>query len=161
MGFRLASNHDSKTIINRPGAEKLLGRGDMLFMPPGTSNVTRVHGAFISEKELHRVVEYLKEQRKPQYNMDILTAAAEEEEGGGGDVVDEPKDSRYDEALAVVARTKKCSTSWLQRMMNLGYQRAARIVDRMERDGHVGPALNAKGDREIYVKPEHLAVPSG
>jgi S-DNA-T family DNA segregation ATPase FtsK/SpoIIIE len=159
MGFRLASNHDSKTIINRPGAEKLLGRGDMLFMPPGTSNVTRVHGAFISEKELHRVVEYLKEQRKPQYNMDILTAAAEEEEGGGGDVVDEPKDSRYDEALAVVARTKKCSTSWLQRMMNLGYQRAARIVDRMERDGHVGPALNAKGDREIYVKPEHLAVP--
>ncbi len=159
MGFRLASNHDSKTIINRPGAEKLLGRGDMLFMPPGTSNVVRVHGAFISEKELHRVVEHLKQQAKPTYDMDILTVAEEGSEGSDDAMgaVDEPKDARYDEAVAVVARTKKCSTSWLQRMMNLGYQRAARIVDRMERDGHVGPALNAKGDREIYVKPDQLA----
>jgi S-DNA-T family DNA segregation ATPase FtsK/SpoIIIE len=155
MGFRLASSHDSKTIINRPGAEKLLGRGDMLFMPPGTSNVSRVHGAFISEKELHRVVEHLKSQRKPTYDMDILNAAAEEgEEGGGADMLDEPKDARYDEAVQVVAKTRKCSTSWLQRMMNLGYQRAARIVDRMEREGLVGPALNAKGDREIHVKPD-------
>jgi S-DNA-T family DNA segregation ATPase FtsK/SpoIIIE len=157
MGFRLASSHDSKTIINRPGAEKLLGRGDMLFMPPGTSNVLRVHGAFISEKELHRVVEFLKSQGKPDYDMNILTAAADDEGGEAGELVDEPKDARYDEAVAIVARTKKCSTSWLQRMMNLGYQRAARIVDRMEREGLVGPAQNAKGDREIYVKPEQLA----
>ncbi|HEY4223430.1 MAG TPA: FtsK/SpoIIIE domain-containing protein, partial [Myxococcota bacterium] len=156
MGFRLASNHDSKTIINRPGAEKLLGRGDMLFMPPGTSNVLRVHGAFISEKELHRVVDFLKQQGKPSYDMSILTAHADDE-GGEMEAIDEPKDARFDEAVAVVARTRKCSTSWLQRMMNLGYQRAARIVDRMEREGMVGPAQNAKGDREIYVKPEGAA----
>ena len=154
MGFRLASSHDSKTIINRPGAEKLLGRGDMLFMPPGTSNVLRVHGAFISEKELHRVVEFLKGQGKATYDMSILDTPAEEGEGGGGEALDEPKDARYDEAVAVVARTRKCSTSWLQRMMNLGYQRAARIVDRMEREGLVGPAQNAKGDRDIYLKPD-------
>jgi S-DNA-T family DNA segregation ATPase FtsK/SpoIIIE len=162
MGFRLASNHDSKTIINRPGAEKLLGRGDMLFMPPGTSNVSRVHGAFISEKELHRVVDFLKNQGTPSYDMSILTVSEDDEGGGegGGDVLDEPKDTRYDEAVAVVARTKKCSTSWLQRSMNLGYQRAARIVDRMEREGLVGPAQNAKGDREIFVKPDALPPPS-
>ena len=152
MGFRLASNHDSKTIINRPGAEKLLGRGDMLFMPPGTSNVSRVHGAFISEKELHRVVDFLKKQSKPSYDMSILVEP-ESEEGEDGEIIDEAKDTRFDEAVAVVARTRKCSTSWLQRSMNLGYQRAARIVDRMEREGRVGPAQNAKGDREIFVKP--------
>jgi DNA segregation ATPase FtsK/SpoIIIE, S-DNA-T family len=155
MGFRLASNHDSKTIINQPGAEKLLGRGDMLFMPPGTSNVVRVHGAYLSEREMHKVVDFLKQQGKPNYDLSILTHE-EEVAGEGGDdaLLDEPKDARFDEALQVVARTRKCSTSWLQRAMNLGYQRAARIVDRMEREGLVGPALNAKGDRDIFVKPD-------
>jgi S-DNA-T family DNA segregation ATPase FtsK/SpoIIIE len=156
MGFRLASSHDSKTIINQPGAEKLLGRGDMLFMPPGTSNVLRVHGAFISEKELHRVVDYLKTQGTPDYNMDILTYQDEGEDGGASaeELANEPKDARYDEALQLVARTKKCSTSYVQRMLNIGYQRAARIVDRMEREGLVGPALNTKGDRDIYLRPD-------
>jgi S-DNA-T family DNA segregation ATPase FtsK/SpoIIIE len=156
MGFRLASSHDSKTIINQPGAEKLLGRGDMLFMPPGTSNVLRVHGAFISEKELHRVVDYLKTQGTPDYNMDILTYQEEGEDGGvsAEELANEPKDARYDEALQLVARTKKCSTSYVQRMLNIGYQRAARIVDRMEREGLVGPALNTKGDRDIYLRPD-------
>ncbi len=157
MGFRLASNHDSKTIINQPGAEKLLGRGDMLFMPPGTSNVIRVHGAFISEKELHRVVDFLKQQGKPDYNMDILTYQDEGDDEGGGsaeEFANEPRDARYDEAIALVARTKKCSTSFVQRMLNIGYQRAARIVDRMEREGMVGAALNTKGDREIYLRPD-------
>ena len=156
MGFRLASNHDSKTIINQVGAEKLLGRGDMLFMPPGTSNVMRVHGAFISEKELHRDVAFLKNQGKPNYDMDILKYQDDEDgEGGGDDGGDDgPLDARYMEAVALVARNKKCSTSYVQRMLNIGYQRSARIVDRMERDGLVGPALNTKGDREIYVKPD-------
>jgi S-DNA-T family DNA segregation ATPase FtsK/SpoIIIE len=156
MGFRLASSHDSKTIINQPGAEKLLGRGDMLFMPPGTSNVLRVHGAFISEKELHRVVDYLKTQGTPDYNMDILTYQEEGEDGGvsAEELANEPKDARYDEAMQLVARTKKCSTSYVQRMLNIGYQRAARIVDRMEREGLVGPALNTKGDRDIYLRPD-------
>jgi S-DNA-T family DNA segregation ATPase FtsK/SpoIIIE len=158
MGFRLASSHDSKTIINQQGAEKLLGRGDMLFMPPGTSNVTRVHGAFLSEKEMHKVVDFLKSQGKPDYDMSILTYQdeADGDGGGGGDVdfANEPKDARYDEALQLVARTKKCSTSYVQRMLNIGYQRAARIVDRMEKEGLVGPQLNTKGDRDIYMRPD-------
>jgi S-DNA-T family DNA segregation ATPase FtsK/SpoIIIE len=128
----------------------------MLFMPPGTSNVLRVHGAFISEKELHRVVDYLKTQGTPDYNMDILTYQEEGENGGvsAEELANEPKDARYDEALQLVARTKKCSTSYVQRMLNIGYQRAARIVDRMEREGLVGPALNTKGDRDIYLRPD-------
>jgi S-DNA-T family DNA segregation ATPase FtsK/SpoIIIE len=129
----------------------------MLFMPPGTSNVIRVHGAFISEKELHRVVEFLKQQGKPEYNMDILTYQDEGDDEGGSsaeDFANEPRDARYDEAIALVARTKKCSTSFVQRMLNIGYQRAARIVDRMEREGKVGAALNTKGDREIYLRPD-------
>ena len=152
MGFRLASNHDSKTVINRPGAEKLLGRGDMLFMPPGTSNVQRVHGAYISEKELHRVVDYLKAQGKPTYDMSILAPPPDEEgeAAGGGD---EDKDERYEDAVNVVARTRKCSTSWLQRQLGIGYNRAARIVEMMERQGLVGPVQNAKGDREIFIPP--------
>ncbi len=152
MGFRLASNHDSKTIVNRPGAEKLLGRGDMLIMPAGTSNLTRVHGAFISEKELHRVVEYLKEQSKPQYDESILLADAE---GEGAEVggFDEEKDARWDDAINVVQRSRKCSTSWLQRQLGIGYNRAARIVEMMEREGLVGPQLNAKGDRDINLPP--------
>jgi S-DNA-T family DNA segregation ATPase FtsK/SpoIIIE len=152
MGFRLASSHDSKTIINRPGAEKLLGRGDMLFMPPGTSNVLRVHGAFISEKELHRVVEFLRGQGTPNYDMSILTMPADDE--GDAGMLDEEKDVRYDEAVAVVARTRKCSTSWLQRQLGIGYNRSARIVERMEREGMVGPVQNAKGDREIFIDPD-------
>jgi len=153
MGFRLASNHDSKTIINRPGAEKLLGRGDMLIMPPGTSNVTRVHGAFISEKELHRVVEFLKGQAPPVYDMSIMDAppSADGVAGDSGEQME--KDARYDDAIQVVRRSRKCSTSWLQRQLGIGYNRAARIVEMMEREGLVGPAMNAKGDREIFLPP--------
>jgi len=151
MGFRLASVHDSKTIINRNGAEKLLGRGDMLIMPAGTSNVTRVHGTYISEKELFRVVEYLKKQGKPDYNLAIVEAPPDEE-GELGFSKNEEKDKKFDLAIDVVARSRKCSTSWLQRQLGVGYNRAARMVEMMEREGIVGPALNAKGAREIYVR---------
>ncbi len=151
MGFRLASSHDSKTIINRPGAEKLLGRGDMLIMPPGTSNVTRVHGAFISEKELHRVVGFLKEQGTPDYDMSIVDPPTSD--GGDGDDGPQERDDKWDEAIRVVARSRKCSTSWLQRQLGIGYNRAARIVEMMEREGLVGPQLSAKGDRDIFVPP--------
>jgi S-DNA-T family DNA segregation ATPase FtsK/SpoIIIE len=157
ISFQVASKTDSRTILDRNGAEALLGMGDMLFMPPGTSNVSRVHGAFLSEKELHKVVAFLKEQGKPNYDMSILTYQDEAEGGGGGSDVDlsnEPKDPKYDEAIQLVARTKKCSTSYVQRMMNIGYQRAARIVDRMEKEGLVGPQLNTKGDRDIYMRPD-------
>jgi S-DNA-T family DNA segregation ATPase FtsK/SpoIIIE len=150
MGFRLASSHDSKTIVNRPGAEKLLGRGDMLMMPAGTSNLTRVHGAFISEKELHRVVEFLKEQAKPQYDETILISPEEDDAGG---IADEEKDAKWEDAIRVVARGRKCSTSWLQRQLGIGYNRAARIVEMMEREGLVGPQISAKGYREIHLPP--------
>ena len=116
------------------------------------------------EKELSRVVEFLKQQGKPDYDMSILTyqGDGEDGEGGGGeDLANEPKDARWDEALALVARTKKCSTSYVQRMLNIGYQRSARIVDRMEREGLVGPALNTKGDREIYIKPDDPRLGGG
>ena len=103
------------------------------------------------------VVSHLKTQGAPNYNMDILTYQDDEDGEGGGsaeDFANEPKDARYDEAIALVARTKKCSTSFVQRMLNIGYQRAARIVDRMEREGLVGPALNTKGDRDIHLHPD-------
>ena len=150
MGFRLASTHDSKTIINRPGAEKLLGRGDMLIMPAGTSDVTRVHGAFISEKELHRVVQYLKSQCAPEYDMSIIDPPKSDDAGGDADA---DRDAKWDEAIAVVAKSRKCSTSWLQRQLGIGYNRAARIVEMMEREGLVGPQLNAKGERDIHIAP--------
>jgi DNA segregation ATPase FtsK/SpoIIIE-like protein len=151
MGFRLASSHDSKTIINRPGAEKLLGRGDMLIMPPGTSNVTRVHGAFISEKELHRVVAFLKDQGEPNYDMSIVNPPRTD--GDHVDAGDEERDAKWDEAIRVVAKSGRCSTSWLQRQLGIGYNRAARIVEMMEREGLIGPQLNSKGDREIFITP--------
>jgi len=150
MGFRLASSHDSKTIINRSGAEKLLGRGDMLLMPPGSSDVMRVHGAFISEKELVRVVEFWKTQGRPSYDAKLVEAVESAQDGdaeglGGSDDSDE----KYAEAVAMVRRTQKCSASWLQRQLGVGYNRAAKLVERMEREGVVGPPINARGDREI------------
>ena len=151
MSFRLASSHDSKTIINRSGAERLLGRGDMILMPPGKSDVTRVHGAFVSEKELAWVVEFWKGQAKPQYDMKIAEVPPEESTEASEFGGDEGGDNKYQEALEVVRRTQKCSTSWLQRQLGVGYNRAAKMVDQMERDGHVGPIQNAKGDREIFV----------
>lgn len=152
MGFRLASSHDSKTIINRPGAEKLLGRGDMLMLPAGTSDVTRVHGAFVSEVELHRVVNHWKGQGTPNYDMSIVAPPADEK-GGDDDDGDAPLDARWDDAIAVVAKSRRCSTSWLQRQLGIGYNRAARIVERLEKEGLVGPQLNSKGDRDIHIPP--------
>ncbi len=149
MGFRLASSHDSKTIINRPGAEKLLGRGDMLIMPPGTSNVERVHGAYISEKEIDRIVDHLKTQGSPDYDMSILEPPASEAEEDDGE---RPQDAKFGEAVDLVRQHQKCSTSWLQRKLMIGYNRAARMVDALEREGIVGPQQNAKGDREIFVR---------
>lgn len=151
MGFRLASNHDSKTIINKTGAEKLLGKGDVLIMPPGTSDVFRIHGAFISEKELVRVVDFLREQQRPEYHEEI--ANFEENSGSeGGEGLDKNEaDEKFTDAVAIVREYNKCSTSFLQRHLCIGYNRAARIVEHMEKVGIVGPVLNAKGEREIFL----------
>jgi len=149
MGFRLASAHDSKTIINRSGAEALLGRGDMLLIPPGSSDLVRVHGAFVSDKELKRVVDFWRAQGQPNYDPTLVSATEEEPEGQMM-LVDNDGDDKYKEAVMVVMRTGKCSTSWLQRQLGIGYNRAARIVEQMEKNGVVGPIQNAKGEREIF-----------
>ena len=150
MSFRLAAAHDSKTIINRSGAEKLLGRGDMLMIPPGSSDLIRIHGAFVSEKELVHVIDFWKKQARPNYDMSIVTPTSDDGSGGDLGFSDSDSDEKYADAVAIVQRTQKCSTSWLQRQLGIGYNRAARIVEQMEREGIVGPILNAKGDREIF-----------
>ena len=150
MGFRLAASQDSKTIINRSGAEKLLGKGDMLMIPPGTSDLVRIHGAFVSEKELVHVIDFWKKQAKPAYDLSIIAPPLDDAASGEGLGAEEDSDERYDEAVGIVRRTQKCSTSWLQRQLGIGYNRAARMVERMEREGVVGPIQSAKGDREIF-----------
>lgn len=153
MSFRLASSHDSKTIINKTGAEKLLGRGDVLIMPPGTSDVLRVHGAFISEKELNRVVEFLRSQKNPGYDESIANFEEDAETSfSDSSFSKKERDEKFEEALKVLREYQKCSTSFMQRQLSIGYNRAAKLVEQMEKEGIVGPALNAKGDREIFFK---------
>jgi S-DNA-T family DNA segregation ATPase FtsK/SpoIIIE len=149
ISFRLASRHDSQTIINGPGAESLLGDGDMLVLT-ATQPVTRVQGAFVSEGEIARVVEFLKEQGRPVYDDSILRAR-EGAEGGGRYDADED-DPVYDEAVALVSRMEEVSVSKLQREMRLGYNKAAKIVERMEREGIVGPPNGVK-PRQVLIRP--------
>jgi len=146
--FRLASRHDSQTIINGPGAETLLGDGDMLVLT-ATHPVTRVQGAFVSEGEIQRVVEFLKEQGKPVYDDSILRAR---EGGGEASRYEDEDDPVYDEAVALVARMEEVSVSKLQREMRLGYNKAAKIIERMEREGIVGPANGVK-PRQVLIRP--------
>jgi S-DNA-T family DNA segregation ATPase FtsK/SpoIIIE len=148
ISFRLASRHDSQTIINGPGAEALLGDGDMLVLT-ATQPVTRVQGAFVSEDELHRVVAFLKEQGKPVYDEAILRGR----DGGdrGPSDVDED-DPVYDQAIELVSRMEEVSVSKLQREMRLGYNKAAKIIERMEREGIVGPANGVK-PRQVLIRP--------
>ncbi|MFN3198571.1 MAG: DNA translocase FtsK [Bradymonadia bacterium] len=146
MAFQVSSGIDSRTILSTNGAENLLGKGDMLYMPPGTSRLTRVHGAFVSEDELHEVVAFIKEQAEPDYLDESVLATEEEKEAADGD---EEYDSAYEDAVRVVYRDGRASTSHLQRRLSLGYNRAARIIDCMEREGLVGPGSGAK-PRQIH-----------
>ncbi|HYG68301.1 MAG TPA: DNA translocase FtsK, partial [Anaeromyxobacteraceae bacterium] len=148
ISFRLASRHDSQTIINGPGAESLLGDGDMLVLT-ATQPVTRAQGAFVSEEELHRVVGFLKEQGKPVYDESILKAR-DHGEGRGFDSDDD--DPVYDQAIELVSRMEEVSVSKLQREMRLGYNKAAKIIERMEREGIVGPANGVK-PRQVLIRP--------
>ncbi|MGC3998905.1 MAG: DNA translocase FtsK [Anaeromyxobacter sp.] len=148
ISFRLASRHDSQTIINGPGAETLLGDGDMLILT-ATQPITRVQGAFVSEEELHRVVAYLKEQGRPVYDESILKAREGNGDRGGGDDEDDPV---YDQAIDLVSRMEEVSVSKLQREMRLGYNKAAKIIERMEREGIVGPANGVK-PRQVLIRP--------
>ena len=149
ISFQVASRHDSATIINSPGAENLLGMGDMLILPPGTSTLTRVHGPYVDEKEIHAVVEHWKSQGAPVYDPNILRPRAEDMEGIEDD---EGPDELYDQAVAALADMRFISISLLQRKLRVGYNRAARMIERMERDGIVGPADGAK-PREVLIRP--------
>jgi S-DNA-T family DNA segregation ATPase FtsK/SpoIIIE len=148
--FMLRTKPDSMTILGTTGAEALLGMGDMLLMPPTSAHLTRVHGAFVSEQEIKAAVDHLKAQGKPVYDESILRAREAEE--GDGAVEDELSDELYDQALATVSDMRQVSISMLQRKMRIGYNRAARMIERMERDGIVGPADGAK-PREVYLRP--------
>jgi S-DNA-T family DNA segregation ATPase FtsK/SpoIIIE len=137
ISFRVSSKVDSRTIIDSNGAEQLLGRGDMLFLPPGTSRLVRVHGAFVDEAEIGKIVKHIKEQGEPDYDQTITQSDDEALglEGGGGD-----RDELYEDALRICCEMKRASTSVLQRRLRIGYGRAAAILDMMERDGVIGQA---------------------
>ena len=150
ISFMLRTKPDSMTILGTVGAESLLGMGDMLLMPPTSANMVRVHGAFVSETEIKRAVDHLKAQGKPVYDENILRPR--EEDLGDAGAEDELSDELYDQALATVSEMRQVSISMLQRKMRIGYNRAARMIERMERDGVVGPADGAK-PREVLLRP--------
>jgi S-DNA-T family DNA segregation ATPase FtsK/SpoIIIE len=150
ISFRVASKVDSRTILDSNGAESLLGNGDMLFHPPTSSELIRVHGAFISEEEITEVVEHLKAQADPVYNESIL-AAAEEVDNPESDVEEEPHDEFYDQAVQIVAEMGQASTSMVQRKLRIGYNRAARLIERMEREGIVGPPDGSR-PRKVLIQ---------
>jgi DNA segregation ATPase FtsK/SpoIIIE, S-DNA-T family len=148
ISFQVSSKIDSRTILDGNGAESLLGAGDMLFLPPGTSKMQRSHGAFVSDAEVQRVVEFLKKQGKPVYEKSILEMKATDEKGSGSE---EDLDERYDDALALVAEAKQASISMIQRRLRIGYNRAARIIERMEQEGVVGPSDGTSKPREVFI----------
>ncbi len=150
ISFRVSSGTDSRTILGTNGAENLLGMGDMLILPPGTSDLTRVHGAFVEDEEIHDVVNFLKSQGKPQYDEQILKPRDEET----SDVDNAEKDEVYDQAVAIVAETQQCSISMLQRRLRIGYNRSARIVEIMEKEGVVGPA-NGVNKRDVLISSHY------
>jgi len=152
LSFQVSSKIDSRTILDQMGAEALLGMGDMLYMPSGTGFPIRVHGAFVSDEEVHRVVAYLKEQGQPNYIDGVLEGGTVDGEGdslGGGDAAGE-KDPMYDQAVEVVLKNRKASISLVQRHLKIGYNRAARMLEEMENAGVVS-SMSGSGQREILV----------
>ena len=154
IAFQVSSKVDSRTILDQMGAENLLGHGDMLFLPPGTSLPVRVHGAFVDDHEVHKVVKDIKSRGGPNYMNDITldTGGGEAAPIPGLEPVSEDSDPLYDEAVRIVTETRKTSISYIQRRLKIGYNRAARIVEEMEASGLVGP-LEANGSREILAGP--------
>ncbi|HWZ71890.1 MAG TPA: DNA translocase FtsK 4TM domain-containing protein [Casimicrobiaceae bacterium] len=152
IAFQVASKIDSRTILDQMGAETLLGQGDMLYLPPGTGHPQRVHGAFVSDAEVHRVVEHLQAQSGPQYLDGILESSADGsgEDGISIDAGGADADPMYDQAVAVVLKTRRPSISLVQRHLRIGYNRAARLIEQMERAGMVSP-MQTNGNREVLV----------
>ncbi len=147
ISFQVSSKTDSRTILDANGAESLLGAGDMLFLAPGTAKLQRIHGAHISEHEIKRIVDFLKKQGKPSYDKSVLESRPADKTQNGDDEYDE----RYDEAVEIVTQTRQASISMLQRRLRVGYNRAARMIEMMERDGMVGPSDGSK-PREVLAR---------
>ncbi len=150
IAFQVSSRIDSRTILDQMGAETLLGQGDMLYLPPGTGYPVRVHGAYVSDEEVHRVVDSLRQLGAPEYDEQILAGTGEDGMGPGEDGEDAETDPLYDQAVAVVTGSRKASISYVQRQLKVGYNRAARMIEEMERVGIVGP-LQGNGSREVYA----------
>ncbi|HET9122033.1 MAG TPA: FtsK/SpoIIIE domain-containing protein, partial [Acidiferrobacteraceae bacterium] len=157
IAFQMSARVDSRTVLDQMGAEQLLGHGDMLFLQAGSGIPTRVHGAFVADQEVHKVVEFLKAQGAPEYDERVLSGDSEDPGGGTfipGDT--EPRsgeeDELYDQALRIVTETRKASISGVQRRLRIGYNRAARLIEEMEKSGVVGP-LQSNGSREVLAPP--------
>ena len=147
LSFQVSSKTDSRTIIDANGAENLLGNGDMLLLPPGTAKLQRIHGAYISEVELTRITDFLKKQEPPEYDKTITQAPIEDKDASEA----EEHDERYDDAVALVTKTRQASISMVQRHLRVGYNRAARIIEVMEKEGIVGPSDGVK-PRDVLVR---------
>ena len=153
IAFQVSSKIDSRTILDQMGAETLLGLGDMLYLPPGTGFPNRVHGAFVSDDEVHRVVSFLKEHGEANYIEGILEGGTAEDDAagiGGEHSTDGEADALYDQAVAVVLKNRRASISLVQRHLRIGYNRAARLLEQMEKSGLVSP-MQSNGNREILV----------
>jgi S-DNA-T family DNA segregation ATPase FtsK/SpoIIIE len=159
IAFQVSSRVDSRTILDQIGAEALLGHGDMLYLPPGTGVPVRIHGAFVSDQEVHKVVKHLKQSGTPSYLDEILSGPGEGAPpipGLAGEEGDTPasgeQDPLYDQAVRIVTESRKASISGVQRRLKIGYNRAARMIEEMEAAGIVGP-LQANGSREVIAPP--------
>jgi len=155
IAFQVSSKIDSRTILDQMGAETLLGMGDMLYMPPGTGLPVRVHGAFVSDDEVHRVVKHLQSTGEPNYIEGILEGGVAEDGGAAGDGATAGEgsgesDAMYDQAVQVVLKNRRASISLVQRHLRIGYNRAARLLEQMEQSGVVSP-MQSNGNRDILV----------
>jgi len=158
MSFQVSSKIDSRTILDQMGAEALLGQGDMLYLAPGTGYPTRVHGAFVADDEVHRVVDYLKKAGAPDYVEGVLTGGGLDDEGEGGEVTgegseDAESDALYDQAVEIVLKNRRASISLVQRHLRIGYNRSARLIEAMEKAGLVS-AMDGRGGREVIARRE-------
>jgi S-DNA-T family DNA segregation ATPase FtsK/SpoIIIE len=159
ISFRVATRVDSRTVLDSMGAEHLLGKGDMLYLPPGSSRLVRIHGSFVSEVETNQLVDYWKKQAEPEYDKSFLLAPPSEDdrlEDDDADEVEANEDPVYQDAVRVICEMGKASTSILQRRLRLGYGRAARILDMMQRDGIIGPPDGSR-PREVLKRPDWLS----
>jgi S-DNA-T family DNA segregation ATPase FtsK/SpoIIIE len=148
ISFQTTARVDSRTILDHIGAERLLGRGDMLYMPAGSARLQRLHGPLVTEAEIHRVVDFAKKQGKPQYVLSLLQSTEEETDEG---LEEDLNDELYDQAVRLVTESGQASISWVQRRLRVGYNRAARMIERMEREGVVSPSDGGR-PREVLAR---------